>query len=383
MADALKDSFGPDVPVWIADHVAATDPAFDHDAFVAECLVGYADLELMDRARHVADVLTRFLPEDPKVAVPIIAASIGPADPSLTGMATMRYLPFSLCVAQIGLPAFEESMAAQYELTKRFSAEFSIRAFLRHDTERTLARLRVWASDPNEHVRRLVSEGSRPRLPWAARLEMFVAEPDPVLDLLELLRDDPSEYVRRSVANSLNDISKDHPERVVELATRWWVDADDNRRRLLRHALRTLVKRGDPAALAVLGHGPSPHLTVTGLTVDPVELPIGGRVRISGTVRDTRDEAAEANDVVVDFVVHFVKANGSTSRRVFKGGRPRLGGGDSASVRCSVSVAQLSTRTHHPGRHRVEVQVNGTRAAAAEFLLVAPADSSADHPSPR
>jgi 3-methyladenine DNA glycosylase AlkC len=380
MADRLKDSYGPEVALWVGQQLARVLPDLDPEAFAAECRPGYEDLELMDRARHIADVMARHLPTEPAVAVTTITASLGPVDEGLTGMEPFRYMPFVFYVGQFGLAAFEESMTAQQELTKRFTAEFSIRPFLIHQQAATLARLRQWTGDPDPRVRRLVSEGTRPRLPWAQRLPAFVADPAPVLELLELLRDDPSEFVRRSVANSLNDISKDHPEVVVDLAGRWWADGDEQRRRLIRHALRTLVKRGDPAALEVLGHAGADHLVVGDVSIEPVDPSIGGSVRLTATVVDTRSAteralvgpAAAEDRVAVDFVVHFVKSNGSTSVRVFKGAVRTLGPGGSTVVTRSVSLAQQSTRTHHPGVHRVEVQVNGRRTDAGSFLLGRP-----------
>jgi 3-methyladenine DNA glycosylase AlkC len=381
MAERLKDSYGPEVAAWVGQRLARVLPGFDAEAFAAECLPGYEDLELMDRARHITKVMAGHLPADPAVAVRTITASLGPIDEGLTGMEPFRYMPFVFYIGQFGLPAFEESMTAQYELTKRFTAEFSIRPFLIHHEAATLARLRQWTGDPDPHVRRLVSEGTRPRLPWAPRLPAFVADPAPVLELLELLRDDATEYVRRSVANNLNDISKDHPEVVVALAGRWWADGDEQRRRLVRHALRTLVKRGDPAALDVLGHVGADHIVVRGVLIEPGDPVIGGSVRIAATVVDTRSAtrvagtpgpAAADDRVAVDFVVHFVKANGSTSARVFKGAVRALGPGGSTIVTRSVSLAQQSTRTHHPGVHRVEVQVNGRRTDAGSFVLGRP-----------
>jgi 3-methyladenine DNA glycosylase AlkC len=417
MAERMKDSYGPEIAEWVGQRLAGAVPDLDAGAFAAECMPGYEDLELMDRARRITDVMAGHLPADPAAAVTTITASLGPVEEGLTGMQPFRYLPFVLYVGKYGLGAFEESMAAQYELTRRFTAEFSIRPFLIHHQVATLARLGQWAGDPDPHVRRLVSEGTRPRLPWAPRLPAFIADPAPVLALLELLRDDPSEYVRRSVANNLNDISKDHPEVVVELAQRWWADGDDQRRRLLRHALRTLVKRGDQTALEVLGHAGADHLVVRDVSIEPADPWIGGSVRLTATVVDTRppgkvstgggpatgpapgddsvasgpaavdpaavgtatateralDGPAAADDqVAVDFVVHFVKANGSTSARVFKGAVRVLGPGGSTVVTRSVSLAQQSTRTHHPGVHRVEVQVNGRRSVAGSFLLGRP-----------
>jgi 3-methyladenine DNA glycosylase AlkC len=448
MAERLKDSYGPSVALWVGSRLADVLPDLDAEAFAAECLPGYEDLELLDRARRMAEVMARHLPADPTTAVPLITAALGPVEEGLTGMQPFRYMPFVFYVGQHGLGAFEESMLAQYELTKRFTAEFSIRPFLIHHEAATLARLREWTGDPDPNVRRLVSEGTRPRLPWAPRLPAFVADPAPVLELLELLRDDPSEYVRRSVANNLNDISKDHPDVVVDVAGRWWADGDEQRRRLVRHALRTLVKRGDPTALEVLGHVGADHLVVHEVSIDPTDPVIGGGVRITATVVDTRSsseqataasDAAVASDaagaggvadagagarsgggpaagaataarsaarsgtagggapgsadsadphphgslvgadprsatqeVAVDLVVHFVKANGSTAPRVFKGAVRTLGPGGSTVVTRLISLAQQSTRTHHPGVHRVQVQVNGVRSDAGSFHLSRP-----------
>jgi len=366
MAEPLKNSFGPDVAVTVADMIASAYPALDRDAFVAACLDGFDELELTPRARHIADAMAVYLPDDRRRALTLLTASLAtPADaPELTGMEGFRYLPHVYFVAEHGLDHFDEAMTLQYELTKRFTAEFSIRAYLEHDLDATLERLRQWAADPNVHVRRLVSEGTRPRLPWAPRLREFQRDPAPVIELLELLKDDPEEYVRRSVANNLNDIAKDHPELVVTLAGRWWGDGDANRRRLIRHGLRTLVKQGDSGALAVLGFGAASPARVVGASITPEVASIGGKVVIVVEVDNPEDAPAGA---LVDLRVHFVKANGSTSPRVFKGGELHLAGGETRSIRKTVSLRQHSTRTHYAGRHRVEALVNGVTRPIGSF----------------
>ena len=368
MAEPWKDSYGPEVAVWVAEGLARVHPGLDVAAFTAACLDGFEELELLDRARRIADVMADHLPTDPHVSIPLVAAAMGPIEPGLRGMTPFRYMPHGVFIGAHGLPAFDESMAAQYELTKRFTAEFSIRPFLVGEPERTLAQLRVWVGDPDENVRRLVSEGTRARLPWAPRLTAFVADPTPVLGLLELLRDDPSEYVRRSVANNLNDIGKDHPDLLVQVARRWWDDGDDTRRRLVRHALRSLVKRADPGALDVLGIGSPDGLEVAGATLEPREARIGEKVRIEVGIADVRT-AGGARPVVVDFAVHFIKANGAPSAKVFKGGVRDLAPGEVGRFSAVVSLAQHSTRTHYAGEHRVEVQVNGRRSDIGSFTL--------------
>lgn len=206
-------------------------------------------------------MLHQFLPEKYEAAIDILLASLTPplSNTEDNGLEVFFYLPHVSFVAEYGLDVgnnngrdpFEISMKAQYELTKRFSSEFSMRPFLIQAQERTLARLLEWVSDPDPHVRRLCSEGTRPRLPWAKRIPSFVANPSPVLPILERLKDDQSLYVRRSVANHLGDIAKDHPDLVFEICKRWLVDSSNDIKWLIRHALRHPAKKGDKVALKI------------------------------------------------------------------------------------------------------------------------------------
>ena len=368
MSEPLKNSFGPDVPVLIAAMIISAYPEFDRDQFISLAVAGLEDLELTPRARHVSDALAQTLPDDRHHAMEIITASLGSDSEAaeLTGMESFRYLPFVFFVADHGLDHFDTAMTAQYELTKRFTAEFSIRAYLDRYPERTLDQLHTWATDDNVHVRRLVSEGTRPRLPWAPRLRRFQEDPWPVIELLEILKDDEEEYVRRSVANNLNDISKDHPALAVETATRWWSD-DPDTRRMVRHGLRTLIKAGNPDALAILGFGSDSPVQLQAVTIEPAKVHIGESVRMTANFYNPSGSQGEA---LVDFVVHFVKANGTTSPKVFKGGERSVAAGESTRVSKLISVAQHSTRTHHPGVHKVDVQINGTIHPGGKFTVV-------------
>lgn len=366
MAEPLKNSFGPDVVERIADALLGAGACFDRAGFIAEALDGFDELELTGRARHVAAVMAAHLPEGRREALGLVTASLGPEDEQLVGMEGFFYLPHVYFVADYGLDHFDEAMTAQYELTKRFTAEFSIRSYLEHHQEATLAQLRKWTTDPSEHPRRLVSEGTRPRLPWAGRLKAFQADPTPVIELLELLKDDESEYVRRSVANNLNDIAKDHPDLVVEITGRWWRDADDNRRRLIRHGLRTLIKAGNPGALEVLGYGPNSPLVISGVILTPPDPVIGGNVRAEITLANPTREPVGG---LIDLRVHFVKANGSRSPKVFKGAEIDVEPGGEAVVAKTISLRQHSTRTHYPGLHELDVLVNGEVRPGASFEL--------------
>lgn len=367
MAEPLKNHYGPEIPRRIAAMIAGVWPAFNAQAFVDDCLAGYGDLELMDRARQIARAMHAHLPADYPTAIEVLVRSLGSRGGTTEsfGMGVFVYLPHVLFVARHGLDHFEESMHAQYELTQRFTAEFSIRAFLERHPEATLARLRAWASDPDPHVRRLVSEGTRPRLPWAARLRAFQEDPTPVLALLELLKDDPEVYVRRSVANNLNDIGKDHPDVLADVARRWLIDATPERRWLVGHALRSAVKRGEAGALAALGFGGKAAVVVGAAAVEPERVAIGGRVRVAFSVSNPTPTTQAA---LVDLRVQFVKADGSTSPKVFKLKQIELAPGESIDLAKTVSFAEMTTRKHYPGRHLIEVLVNG---AAQEIGAVA------------
>jgi 3-methyladenine DNA glycosylase AlkC len=370
MAEALKNYYGPDVPARIAGMITEVDSSFDQDAFLADALDGYQTLELTPRAWQIADALGRHLPQDYERAIETLIASLGPKleVAELTGMDVFVYLPHVFFVAKFGVDHFEPSMRAQYELTQRFTAEYSIRVFLERYPRQTLARLREWASDANVHVRRLVSEGTRPRLPWAPRLRAFQSDPRPVLELLDLLKDDPELLVRRSVANNLNDIGKDNPAALIETCRRWMKDATPDRSWLVRHALRSAVKRGDPEALELLGFLPATGIQVSKIRIAPAVASIGDSVTF--TV-DLSNEGSITMPLLIELRVHFVKSNGRSSPKVFALKELKLQPHGSARLTKEISIAQHTTRTHYPGEHRVEVLVNGRTIGTGVFDIVA------------
>ena len=243
----------------LAHNVALVHPGFDAAGFQRDAHEGLAPLSILRRGEHLACVLRRHLPPAYDDAIAVLSLSLTPplARTEGLGLGVFFYLPHVSFVALYGLgPAenggrdpFETSMTAQYELTRRFSAEFSMRPFLIQWPERTLARLLEWTIDPDPHVRRLCSEGTRPRLPWAIRIPALILDPHPMIPILEALRDDPEEYVRRSVANHLGDIAKDHPELAFEICECWVSGASEDRKWLIRHAVRHPAKHGTAAAL--------------------------------------------------------------------------------------------------------------------------------------
>ena len=366
MAEPLKHQFGPAVVQRLAGEIRRVHPAFDHVGFMRDSLDGFEALELLDRGRHLGRMLHRHLPSDFAAAVDLLLETLPAVREPQGGMLSFFYLAHTEFIRQFGLSHVDDSLRALHALTQVFTGEFAIRPFLEHHPTVTLERLHLWSRDPSAHVRRLVSEGTRTRLPWAPVLRDFQRDPTPVLPLLEQLRDDPELYVRRSVANNLHDIGKDHPALLVTTAGRWLEDASANRRWIITHALRTLVKRGDPGALALLGFGAKARITVTESTITPARPAMGAKVVVTCALRNA---TRQPQRVVVDLRVHFVKANGGTSAKVFKLATVDFAAGATVPLRKTVSLEDLSTRRHYPGVHRVELQMNGVASPLGTFLL--------------
>jgi 3-methyladenine DNA glycosylase AlkC len=368
---SLKAFFSPELVRRLARDVKRVHPAFADRAFVKQASAGLDGLELVARGRHIAQALAAHLPARYPDAIAILLRSLGP--PHATdeligaGMAPFFYFPHLVLVAERGLDHFDLSMQAQHELTKRFSAEFSIRAFLDRDPERTMAVLEAWTADPDAHVRRLASEGTRLRLPWGRRVAWLDEHPLRIVSLLERLKDDPSSMVRRSVANNLNDIGKAHPDLLVRTCEAWLAGGRAERRPLVEHALRSAVKRGEPGALRLLGFGQAASVAVEDVGFTPARVPIGGRVAMAFTLRNRRPETQE---LLVDVAVHFVKARGHAAPKVFKVTRCTLPPRSAERLKASFSLAVHTTRVPHPGTHVVDVLVNGRPHRAGSFEVV-------------
>lgn len=371
MAEPLKDFFSPALARELGATLARVHPAFPVRAFVRDATRGLDALGLLDRAHLISASMAKHLPPRYEDALAVLLASLGPehaTDELLgAGMAPFFYLPHVLFVAEHGTEAFEPSMHAQRELTKRFTAEFSLRAFLERDPERTLAVLAEWTSDPSPHVRRLVSEGTRPRLPWAKRVRFLDEHPERLTPLLERLKDDPAPLVRRSVANHLNDLGKSRPELLVALASRWLEGASPERRALVEHALRSAVKRGVPGALALLGHGTPAKVDVAWARFEPPRVAIGGAVKVSF---ELVSRASRAQELLVDLSVGFVKVRGATRAKVFKVARVSLPARGRVALAKTLSLAVHTTRVPRPGTHAVDALVNGARVALGAFEVV-------------
>ncbi len=347
---------------------------FDDKSFTAAAVKDFKNLELKQRVLQIAAELGTYLPKDVPRALKLLTATLRPLDKSgepiddkSHGLAGMVIWPMGEYVARYGFDHIDESLAALGALTIRSTAEFAIRPFLQKHPRKVLAYLKKWAKDSNAHVRRLASEGSRPRLPWGLRLRAFIDDPSPLLPLLESLKDDPSEYVRRSVANSLNDIAKDHPDVVAALAKRWMKNAPPERMRLVRHACRTLIKAGHVNTLAALGFAERPQIKLAGFVLTTPKVKYGSHAAFA---LELRSLSSSPQNIVLDYVVHHRKKNGGTSPKVFKWKTLVLKPKDSLQLERRHAVRPITTRVYYPGRHRIEVMVNGRVLEGADFELV-------------
>ena len=364
MGEPWKNMLGRQYVLDLAAAIQTIYPGFAAEAFETQVLDDAWDgRELMSRVRHITHVLHGFLPADYAAAVAILRE----ASPRLDSYG-FQNLVFTDYVGAYGLDDWDASMGALEQFTQQTSAEFAVRPFILRDPTRMLAQMLAWAASKSPDVRRLASEGSRPRLPWGIALRSLQADPSPLLPILEELKLDESEYVRRSVANSLNEIAKDHPDLAIGLLGRWQQHDTEEMHWLTKHALRTLLKRGHPGALELLGYHPDPAIEVRNLRVLPAVVQSGGTVALSF---DVVSADATAQKLMIDFVVYMMRANGSLTPKVFRLTEKTIAPGDVLHIAKEFSFRPVSSRRYYPGDHAISPKINGQEYGRAEFVLVA------------
>ncbi|MFJ5998913.1 DNA alkylation repair protein [Streptomyces sp. NPDC092370] len=325
-----------------------------------------APLSLRERADLLRDALLTDLPGDYRA----LARTIRSARDNAPHFSGWLIWPVTSALATRALqdgsdPAFDDAMTLLADLTGRFTSEFAIRTLLRHDLDRALGIISGWTGSADADVRRLASEGTRPYLPWSVRVPDILARPGTTVPILDALYRDESDAVRRSVANHLNDLSRDHPDLVITTARRWLDDPDAATERLVRRGLRTLVKRGHPEALELLGFAPA-ALEVDGPHLDHRTVPFGGSVRFTASIHNTGDTQAR---LTIDYIVYHRKADGGRTGKTFKLTTRTLAPGERVQVGREHSFRPITTRRYHPGRHAISLQINGVESARADFEL--------------
>jgi 3-methyladenine DNA glycosylase AlkC len=365
----FRDVFDRSAVQFLADRIAGVQRSFDPSAFVEQVVRDLPPLSLTGRSDRITRGLRDHLPGDFARCIATLRKAVGPDDGTggIEGMGGFRYLPILNFVSTYGLEEPDLSLDALQHFTRYFSGEFAIRHFIVRHPRKAMSAIRRWAADSDWRVRRLASEGTRPRLPWGVRLKAFVVDPSPVIELLETMRDEPHETVQRSIANNLNDISRDHPQRVVDMAGRWVANATPDRQKLVRHALRTLIKQGHAGALSALGFAcETDAIKATPIKLSAKRIRLGEAIGFSLTLQNSGKADARLS---IDYVVHHVRANGRTTPKVFKLAQRTLTPGEKVFIERSHAIVPITTRRYYAGRHKVEVIVNGVVVAGAEFDL--------------
>lgn len=358
MAGELKAEMSIDFVNRLARDIHEVLPSFEGTPFVNMVFnAEWNSLELKARIQRVAQCLGGCF----EVEYPQALEALHAVAPNHTGLPALVFPEF---VEQFGLEHWIESMDSLAFFTPYSSSELAVRPFIRQDQERMMRQMLLWTKSGDHHIRRLASEGCRPRLPWASPLRRFIHDPDPVLPILEALKDDSEDYVRRSVANNLNDISKDHPELALQLGADW-IGESKRTRWVVKHGLRTMLKKGNTEALLLFGYGSPDSVTVENLHVDGNEVAIGASTDIRFDVVVKKKPIK----LRVEYAVGYLKANGKHSQKVFQVGKYEFTPGVHAMKRRQ-SFRQMTTRKHYPGIHYVVAIVNGQEMMRTDFSVV-------------
>jgi len=363
VADLLKDGFNKSYLNELATDIKAVYDQFLIEDFISSVMdETWCSLELKGRMRQITINLRKFLPENYAEAIGIIDRVIADYGDWLTGFGAM-YFPDFVEVFGLDESDWDTSIAALERYTYHASAEFAVRPFIIKDEKRMMAQMYAWSKNESSHVRRLSSEGCRPALPWAQALPSFKKDPSPILPILEQLKTDPDLFVRKSVANNLNDISKTHPDLVAKIAKEWYGNNKDTDW-IVKHACRTLLKKGNRDVLAIFGLDDADSVSSKDFSIDSNSVAIGGSFSFSFLLTTTT-----ATKVRLEYSVDFVKANGKRSRKIFQISEIAMKANESKSYSKSHSFADLSTRKHYPGLHSITLIVNGTERGTLDFDL--------------
>ena len=361
MADLLKNMYNRETLTKLAADIKAAYTTFEAENFVSSIMDETWDgLELKARGRKITLNLGMFLPQDYRTAIGIIDTVVANYGDWRNGGFCL-YFPDFVEVYGQNEADWDVSMAALAQYTLYASAEFAVRPFIINHEERMMAQMREWANHENEGVRRLASEGCRPALPWGQALNSFKKDPSPILPILEQLKTDPDLYVRKSVANNLNDISKTHPELVAQIAKDWY-GKNEHTDWIIKHGCRTLLKKGNTDVLAIFGFHNADAVEVSEFTLGTPEVSIGGDLEFSFSVK-----AKESTKVRLEYGIDYVKANGKRNRKIFQISEFAMRDGDIKNYTKKHSFADLSTRRHYPGVHAIALVVNGTERVMLEF----------------
>lgn len=359
---AFKNIYNKESVRIIAQAIKKQYPKFDEKKFIS-LSNKFPPLEMKDRVIVLANGLKDLLPQDYSSALKVLCPVIESGE--LTGFLLW---PVSEYITQFGQDNLDESMKAMYLLTQKFTSEFAVRSFLLKNPNKVLSYFKKWVKDPNVHVRRWVSEGTRPVLPWGGKIPLFINNPHYTLPLLEALRFDEELYVRKSVSNHLNDITKTNPELVIETLKRWQKEASakdiEKIEWIKRQALRTLIKSGNQNALKLMGAGEAAKVKASAIRLNQKKFALGETLEFHIEISS---ENKKDQKIVVDYIIDFVKANGRRSSKVFKLKTFEIKALEKITLKKKHSLKKITTMVYYKGRHSLSIQINGKVFATIDW----------------
>jgi 3-methyladenine DNA glycosylase AlkC len=365
MGTLLKDLYSPAFYKGFTNVLAQVLPVLDKQHFMNSIFDGaFADKELKDRMRHTAKVLHQFFPKDFPQAATLIQQLIIQLRNNNSKESSLEYMFLPDYIETYGLNDFDNAVRAMEVVTQFTSCEFAVRPFILKYGQRMLEQMLIWSQHENEKVRRLASEGVRPRLPWAMAIPALKKDPTPILPILENLKSDPSEFVRRSVANNLNDIAKDHPDVVIQIAKRW-TGLSKETDAIIKHGSRTLLKQGNIAILKHYGLQ-SENIMFADFTIATPKIAIGQSLVFSFSIVNN---SKAPQTIRLEYAVYYKRQNGKLSKKVFKISERQFQPNEKALIQRRQSFKPITTRRFYTGPHQLSIIINGQEKESTMFLL--------------
>ena len=363
-----RNIFNRGLIIEIANKLKNSFIDFEYQQFIIKCSSFKETSGLKERATIITNALVDFLPTDFRTSAHIIQSTFEPVQNNHANWESFLYMPYAMYIERKGCE--KEHLELSYnllkEITKRFTSEFAIRTFLVNFPNSTLKVLHEWAYDQNPNVRRLASEGCRPRLPWAKEIKAFKKNPYPCIELLQILRNDDSKYVQKSVANHMNDISKDNPEIALKVLTQWKKENNPNTNWIVKHALRNELKKGTLEALRIQGYSLLPQIKISTFLFNQKKVKIGDSLKFSFFITNSGENTEK---LLINYICFFMKSNGNAAPKTFKIGVKKLKNGESIAIGKTHSFKPLSTRKLYNGKHKIALFVNGKIVGEKSFEL--------------
>lgn len=364
----FKDIYNRDFLERMTHIMQCVNGPFEGEKFLNDIFVDeWEEKELKQRMRHIATTIHKYLPSEFHDSIRQLRTLLKRCmSEGLVENTQLFYMFIPDFIELYGIDYFDEAVSAMEDITEFASCEFAVRPFIIKYQGKMLSKMKAWTVSENKHVRRLASEACRPRLPWAMSLPDFKQDPSPILPIIAALRNDSSEYVRRSVSNNLNDISKDNPQLVIDLSYQW-MDQSENTNRLLKHACRTLLKQGNREVMRLFGFEFDSKIVVSGVVLKSPKIALGDYLHFSF---DLENRDTQSRKIRVEYAIYYMKKSGELSKKVYKLSEKKYDAQSLSSIQRKQAFKPISTRKFHPGRHKLAIVVNGVELESYDFELM-------------